>query len=898
MGKTIFVSHASKDKTFVDGTLVPLLEELDVKPWCANRKIMPARQWESEIRTHLNGCDWFLVVISADSLESDWVKAEVHWATELRPARIIPVTLDSTEPGDCHLKMKLIQHIDWNDGIETVRAKLRSVLKPAADQPLLVDAQSADDESIKLVQRLREIRDTRNTDDMPFVFQCLTHDDKGVCGRAMKIVRQIGWDDIEPLISGVVKRGDRDDIQRLLNGLSAIEATDDTVAALQMMSELIDGDIRIRALDLTERKRLGLQLDNLAKLFSDFHQPFELKNALGCGLFTASYLGRNKMSGDKLVVRVLKPDLVLRDDIRILFMELLNRSIKYTHGSLARTNFVNQFPKDNIYFCVRDYIDGVSLQKILDTGRRFDLHKVIEILRVMTSALAPIHTAGELHGGVKPSNIFLDDDNRVILGDPSLPIYLVPPSVDRLAYDYRYTAPESFQPSQLQSPAADYYSLGCVAYELLCGQPPFSSDNPFRLAGLHRDKEVAPPSRINQSLSKEVDDTLMKFLEKEEKNRPANVEDIFRMLDDLDPERVGSRRHQIASTTILERDAREGIPDDMTRFEMLPSNDMGVDVVPAEPRGPGAIDPQTGTGWREPAEIQDRFFPMGHVIRERFVIEEVIGEGGMGVVYKARDLRKEEAQDRAPHVAIKVLNEDFMRHPQSVIALQREAKKSQKLAHPNILNVYDFDRDQDCVYMTMELLDGEELGKMLKRYQSSPMPADNVLQIVEGMSNALSHAHGSGIIHSDFKPSNVFVDKNNVATVLDFGIARVVKQREVLDDVNTVIDISTLGALTPAYASLEMIEGFEPPDPRDDIYALACITYQMLSGSHPFERIQADQACKAGIKPKRIENLNRSQWRGLLHGLEFKRDKRTASAHQFLADVLAKPSLVSRFFKS
>ena len=84
---------------------------------------------------------------------------------------------------------------------------------------------------------------------------------------------------------------------------------------------------------------------------------------------------------------------------------------------------------------------------------------------------------------------------------------------------------------------------------------------------------------------------------------------------------------------------------------------------------------------------------MGDVLNGRFVLEERVGSGGMSTVYKALDRRKLEADDRNPYVAVKVLNVEFRSHPQSLIALQREAKKSQSLAHPNIVRVYDFDRD-------------------------------------------------------------------------------------------------------------------------------------------------------------------------------------------------------------
>ena len=91
------------------------------------------------------------------------------------------------------------------------------------------------------------------------------------------------------------------------------------------------------------------------------------------------------------------------------------------------------------------------------------------------------------------------------------------------------------------------------------------------------------------------------------------------------------------------------------------------------------------------------------ILNNRFVLESTLGAGGMGTVYKAQDLRKVEARDPNPYVATKILNSDFKNHPDAFISLQREASRSHKLSHPNIVTVHDFDRDQDTIYMTMEL---------------------------------------------------------------------------------------------------------------------------------------------------------------------------------------------------
>jgi hypothetical protein len=248
------------------------------------------------------------------------------------------------------------------------------------------------------------------------------------------------------------------------------------------------------------------------------------------------------------------------------------------------------------------------------------------------------------------------------------------------------------------------------------------------------------------------------------------------------------------------------------------------------------------------------------ILKNRFILEKVLGVGGMGIVYKAKDTLKVEAQDSDPYVAIKVLNNEFKKHPEAFISLQRESRKSQRIAHPNIVNVYDFDRDNTTVFMTMEFLDGSPLDQLIRQYKSTGLPTDDAFNIIKGMASALSYAHAEKIIHSDFKPGNVFVTKKGITKVFDFGIARAVAKAGHLDDNpedRTIFDAGNLGALTPAYASLEMLEGKEP-DVRDDIYALGCVAYELFTGEHPYNKVPADEAESQGLKPKRITNIKKT----------------------------------------
>ncbi|CAE6866780.1 serine/threonine protein kinase [Paraburkholderia domus] len=278
----------------------------------------------------------------------------------------------------------------------------------------------------------------------------------------------------------------------------------------------------------------------------------------------------------------------------------------------------------------------------------------------------------------------------------------------------------------------------------------------------------------------------------------------------------------------------------------------------------------------------DQIKGTGDTLNNRFVLEECLGVGGMGTVYKALDLRKLEASDRKPYLAIKVLNLQFRGNPNSLVALQREARKAQVLAHRNIIAVYDFDRDGPIVYLTMEYLTGKPLSQLLRTPGYKGMPVRAALPIVRGMCNALAYAHEHGFVHCDFKPANVFLTTNAEVKVIDFGIARVFQRPEEESDA-TVFDPGSLGALTPAYASPEMIEHREP-DPRDDIYALGCITYELLTGHHPFDRLSATQARNADFKPQRPPNLDAKQWRALRAALSFDRNTRVPSVVRFIAE--------------
>ncbi len=278
---------------------------------------------------------------------------------------------------------------------------------------------------------------------------------------------------------------------------------------------------------------------------------------------------------------------------------------------------------------------------------------------------------------------------------------------------------------------------------------------------------------------------------------------------------------------------------------------------------------------------------VGTVLNKHFTLMEELGHGGMGTVFKARDRWAEEANDRNPYVAIKVLNEEFSRHPDAVIALQREAKRAHTLAHPNVICVYQFERDGPYSYMTMEYLEGHPLDVLLATDFAGGIGYERAWPIIRDICEALEYGHTKvyenkkGIVHSDLKPSNVYICKDGTVKVLDFGISRPMGAKGE-DATTTQFDPGKrLRALTPAYASLEMWSG-DSPAPSDDIYALGCITYELIGGHHPFGQVSARDALAANTAPKRLPGLNRPQWEALRKTLAFRRSERTASVAQFV----------------
>ena len=326
-------------------------------------------------------------------------------------------------------------------------------------------------------------------------------------------------------------------------------------------------------------------------------------------------------------------------------------------------------------------------------------------------------------------------------------------------------------------------------------------------------------------------------------------------------------------------------PDQRPTEELRNSTASGVPVrraaettfrqwpAPSQPPAPSDRS-NTGSSWVEP-EVRPAVdeVSVGTVLGGRYLLERVLGEGGMGVVYLASD-----QQVKGESFAIKVLKPEIRRYPEALDMLREEVRRTRALGHPNIVGVYSLNSDPSSVYMIMEYLEGMTLSSLIDEAFGRGMPFMRAWPLIDDMCAALAYAHDQSVIHSDIKSSNVFITTGGKAKLLDFGIARAARGRR--QRANT----AGLGALTPTYASCEMLEG-QNPDARDDIYSLACVIYEMLSGKHPFSDHTAVEARDERRNLVPIESLSRKQNDALARALAFNRDERTAAVESLLSGL-------------
>jgi len=294
-------------------------------------------------------------------------------------------------------------------------------------------------------------------------------------------------------------------------------------------------------------------------------------------------------------------------------------------------------------------------------------------------------------------------------------------------------------------------------------------------------------------------------------------------------------------------------------------------------------------------EVKDPF--VGRMLDDKYCVEERLGEGGMGAVYRARHVE----MDRP--VAIKVLQQKFVEDEAARTRFLIEARAAVMLRHANAVSVTDFgETSEGCVYIVMELLEGRTLREILSR--EGVMETARAISIMLQASDGVAAAHDAGIIHRDLKPSNILVtqsaDHPASVKVLDFGIAKFTAD----EDESMVQTNSVIG--TPRYMSPEQNNGYELT-PATDVYSLGVILYEMLTGMAPFTGSAAAEIAykHAYVEPfpprEIVAAIPEDVERVVLHALEKRPEDRFATAAEFrqeLFDTAERLGLEHHAFKS
>ncbi|MEO3679755.1 serine/threonine-protein kinase [Rheinheimera sp. FR7-31] len=266
----------------------------------------------------------------------------------------------------------------------------------------------------------------------------------------------------------------------------------------------------------------------------------------------------------------------------------------------------------------------------------------------------------------------------------------------------------------------------------------------------------------------------------------------------------------------------------------------------------------------------------GMLIKQRYLLEHKIGSGGMSDIYRATDVFLQQAGVSNASVAIKVLQQQFVDQTEALQLLLQEAHKTQQLAHPNIVRVFDVDSDNGLYFIVMEYLDGESLEQVIKRYKPKGLPLKSALKLLQQIADALNYAHRLGIVHADLKPANIMVNRAGEVKVLDFGVAQKLQLNHDIYAAEQQSQTAPLSGYTPAYASAQLLAG-NSPCVADDVFSFACLSYELLSSKHPFDRLPADKAAAAQKKAAKPAHVNVLQWQALKRGLVFDGAARSTS---------------------
>ena len=509
---------------------------------------------------------------------------------------------------------------------------------------------------------------------------------------------------------------------------------------------------------------------------------YQILKILGEGGMGAVYQARDREVDRTVAIKVIRPELSGHPEILRRFKQELILARQVTHRNVIR--IFDLGVAEGRRFITMDYVDGRNLQSILTERKHLPVEEAVDIIRQVLMGLEAAHNEGVVHRDLKPQNIMVDASGRVYLMDFGIAKSMELAGMTRTGV--LMGTPDYMSPEQAKGEKADarsdLFTVGVIFFELLTGQQPYRSETVMQTL-VRRTKERAIPTRqLDSSIPQYINDVVAKCLEIDPDHRYQSAAQILR---DLDP-----------------NSSKPGAP-------------------------PAVFDPYLGM------EAGTSFGP-------RYRIEGLLGEGGMGKVYKAYD------RDLDRLVALKLVRPELARDPIAMERLKQELLLASKIPHKNIVRINDLGDVDGVKFISMAYVDGQDLETIIRR--KGRLPLEEALAIARQLCRALESAHAENVVHRDLKPQNVLIDQQDNAFILDFGLARTIETGATLAG-------EMMG--TPRYMSPEQAEGLAI-DHRSDLYAIGLILYEMVTGDLPFESQTVMQAMYQRVTqpPKNPKLLN------------------------------------------
>jgi len=509
---------------------------------------------------------------------------------------------------------------------------------------------------------------------------------------------------------------------------------------------------------------------------------FRVARVIGRGGMGTTYHGTDVKLQRPVAIKVL--DARFRDDPTYAqrFVQEARTIAKWRHENIVQIYYADEI--DGLYYFVMEYIEGrdlgVVLSDVISQGELLPHEEILRVGRSVAAALDYAHQHGIIHRDVKPSNVLLSNDERVILVDFGLALDVSQGSQGDAFGTAHYIAPEQARKSTQAVPQSDLYSLGVMLYEMLTGTVPFDDSSPTSVALQHLTLEVPLPRTFNPALSLQVEQVLLKALQKSPEDRYATGTELIKALEEA--------------------------------LKTSPTRDNQI----AMPPPPAAVQAYAQDSKSRRSSNDDL---LGCELDE-YRLDELLGQGGMARVYRAIDTRLKR------YVAVKVIDTPFREDVGHVMRFEREAQAIAQLEHPHIVRLYRYGQDDGLLYMAMQYIEGSNLYNVMQSYRTEGefMASTDVLRVTREICQALDYAHAKGVIHRDLTPSNVMLDKDGRAYLTDFGLV-------------LLLDVGTRGEVfgSPQYIAPEQAISSKNAVPQSDLYAVGVMLYEMLTGRLPFD---------------------------------------------------------------